>query len=92
MLFAMYVAHVTPCALPIHANQHSQHPKKYENQKLGNKMKVIRKIERFNCSRLKDREIDLISRKAWRKTQCESNINTFAEEPVSLKNIGSYRY
>ena len=36
--------------------------------------------------------MDMISRKAWRKTQCESNINTFAEELVSLENIGSYRY
>ena len=47
---------------------------------------------------LKDREIDLISRKVWRKrkenkklidTQCESNINTVAEELVSSENIAS---
>ena len=47
---------------------------------------------------LKDREIDLISRKVWRKrkenkklidTQCESNINTAAEELVSSENIAS---
>ena len=54
----------------------------------------------FNVQILKDRENDLIKRKVWRKikrkglqnkklidTQCESNINTVAEEIVSSENI-----
>ena len=61
MLFAMRVTHVIPCALPIHSNQYSWHPKNYKNQKLGNKMEGD--TEDSTAQGLKDREIDLISRK-----------------------------
>ena len=61
MLFGMSVTHVTPCALPIHGNKHSQHPKNYKNQKLGSKMEGD--SEDSTIQGLKGREIDLISRK-----------------------------
>ena len=50
-----------PCALPLRSNQHSQHPKNYKNQKLGNKMEGD--ADDSTVQGLKDREIDLISRK-----------------------------
>ena len=40
MLFGMRVIHVTTCVLLIQGNQHSQHPKNYENWKIRNKMEV----------------------------------------------------
>ena len=38
MLFATRMTHVTPGALLYHSNQHSQHPKKCNTEKLENKM------------------------------------------------------
>ena len=61
MLFAMSVTHVTPYAVPIHGNQHSQHPTTYKNQKLGNRIEGD--TEDSTIQGLKDREIDLISTK-----------------------------
>ena len=95
MLFAIRVNHVTPCVLPIRGNQHSQHQKNYRNLKLGNK------TEGNTGESTVKGEIDLVSRKGWSKikegvqkkkvidTQCESNISTVAEEPVSSENIAS---
>ena len=37
LLFAVRMTHVTSFALPIHSNQHSQHPENSKNHKLGNK-------------------------------------------------------
>ena len=61
MLFTLPVTHVTLCALPIHDNQHSQHPKIYKNQKLRNKMEGDTEDSTVQAS--KDREINLYSRK-----------------------------
>ena len=55
----MRVTRVRPFALPIHGNQHSQHPKNYKNQKLGNKMEVS--TEDSTVRGFKDRGIELIS-------------------------------
>ena len=65
ILFAMRVTHVVLCVLPIHDNQHWQHAKNYKNQELGNKMESD--TEHSTVQDSKDREINLISRKVWRK-------------------------
>ena len=71
--------------------------KNYKTEKLGNKMEGDTEDSTVQCS--KDTEIELISKKFWWKikkgvqikklidTQCESNINTVAEELVSSENI-----
>ena len=62
MLFAMRVTPLTPCFLPIDGNQHPQLSKNYKNEKLGNKLRGD--TEDSTVQGLKDREIDVISRKA----------------------------
>ena len=62
--------------------------------------KIEGDTEDLTVQGLKDREIDLISRKVSRRrkgiqkkklshTQCESNINTIFEELVSSENMAS---
>ena len=53
----------------IHGKQHSQHPKNYKNQNLGIKMEGDTKDSSVEGS--KDREIELIRRKAWRRIKEE---------------------
>ena len=76
----------------IHGNQHSQHPKNYKKQTLGNKMEGESKDSTVYGSRLRNRVdkcicLEKSKRKGVQKkklidTQCESDVNTVAEEFV----------
>ena len=94
ILFGVCVTNVTSCDLLIHSNSiHGiQKISKIRNWKTRVRWKVIQKFQLFNVQILKDRENDLIKRKGLQNkklidTQCESNINTVAEEIVSSENI-----
>ena len=63
----------------------SIHPKNYKNQKLGNKKESD--TEDSTVQGLKDRKKKKRCSKEEIGTQCESNINTVAEEIVSSENI-----
>lgn len=51
--------------LTYHGDQLSKHLKNYKNQKLGNKTEGDTK--NLTAQSLKDKDIELISRKVWRK-------------------------
>ena len=83
MLFVIRVTYVTPFALPIHGNQHSQHPKNYINQNHETIWNVIQNIQPFNVQGLKDKEI----KKKLIDTQCESDLILLLKNFDSLENI-----
>ena len=53
MLILMGATHVVPCALPIHVNQHSQHPQNFKSQK--HKIKMVDDAEDSTVQGLKDK-------------------------------------
>ena len=99
IILAICVTHSTPRVLPVDSNQHSWLSKNYKYEKLGNKLRGD--TEDSTVQGLRDREIDIISKKSLKKNktkgvqkkklidiQCKNNINTIvAKELVSSENI-----